>query len=70
MKKLNLSWLRKARRDGHLTLMQAAHSIGKDRSTMWRYESGEIPLTIDTLLRLLDVYGVSLSDVIEKEESD
>lgn len=70
MRKLNLSWLRKARRDRHLTLMQAARSIGKDRSTMWRYESGEIPLTVDTLLCLLDVYDVSLSDVIEKEESD
>jgi len=70
MRKLNLSWLRKARRDRHLTLMQAARSIGKDRSTMWRYESGEIPLTVDTLLCLLDVYGVSLSDVIEKEDGD
>lgn len=70
MKKLNLSWLRKARRDKHMTLMQAARSIGKDRSTIWRYESGEIPLTVDTLLRLLDVYGVSLSEVIEKKDGD
>lgn len=37
---------------------------------MWRYESGEIPLTVDTLLRLLDAYDAPLSDVIEKEESD
>ena len=68
MESLNMSWLRQARRNRRLTLAEAAKSIGKDRTTMWRYENSETPMTVDTLLYLLELYGVSVVDVIEKVE--
>ncbi len=66
--RLNLGWLRQARRNRKLTLAAAAESIGKDRSTMWRYENDETPMTVDTLLQVLALYGVSVVDVIERIE--
>lgn len=64
IEKLNLNWLKKARRDKHLTLKNVGNMIGKDRSTMWRYEEGEIPLTVDVLFKLLDIYTISIKDVV------
>ena len=64
MEKINLNWLRNARREKHLTLKSVAELIGKDRSTMWRYEAGEIPITVDVFFQLLQIYGISITDVI------
>ena len=70
MEKINLSWLRKARRDKHMTMEQAAEAIGNDRSTFWRYENGVIPMSVDTLFELLAIYGVSIMDVTQKVEGE
>ena len=64
MEKLNLHWLREARRKKKLRLETVAERIGKDRSTLWRYEAGEIPLTVDVLFQLLSIYDVSIIDVV------
>ena len=64
MEKLNLHWLREARRKKKLRLETVAERIGKDRSTLWRYEAGEIPLTVDVLFQLLSIYNVSIIDVV------
>jgi len=64
MEQLNLNWLRKARRNKRLTLNAVAAAIGKSRSTIWRYEAGEIPLTVDILFQILDLYGLSITDVV------
>lgn len=68
MEKINLSWLRRARRNKHMTMGQAAKAIGKDRSTFWRYENGVVPMSVDTLFDLLAIYGVSILDVTQKVE--
>lgn len=70
MEKINLSWLRKARRNRHLKLEQVAKAVGKDRSTLWRYESGDIPLNVDVLFQLLALYKVSIVDVTQKVEDE
>ena len=63
MEKLNLGWLKRARYNKHLTVKQVAASIGKTRSAIWRYESGITDITVGTLCQLLQLYGVSVTDV-------
>lgn len=63
MEKLNLGWLKRARYNKHLTVEQVAASIGKTRSAIWRYESGITDITVGTLCQLLQMYGVSVTDV-------
>ena len=68
MEDINLSWIRKARRNAGCTLAQAAKSIGRDRSSVWRYENGKMAMPIDVLFKLLNSYNVSIKDVIEVKE--
>ena len=63
MEKLNLGWLKRARYNKHLTVEQVAASIGKTRSAIWRYESGITDITVGTVCQLLQLYGVSVTDV-------
>lgn len=70
MQKLNLSWLRKARRNLGITVEKVAHELGKDNVTIWRYESGVTPLTVDTLFKMLNFYGASITDVVQEVRSD
>ena len=70
MEQLNLSWLRQARRRRKMSLEEAASIVGKERSTMFRYENGQTPLTIGNLLKLLSAYGVSITEVIAVKEDD
>ena len=71
MEQLNLSWLRQARRRRKMSLEKAASIVGKNRSTMFRYENGQTPLTIDNLLKILNAYGVSITEVIAvKDDND
>ena len=67
MESINLNWLRRARRDKHLTVDRVAKMVGKDRTTIWRYENGVTPMTVDMLFRLLDIYQLSIMDVVVKE---
>ena len=64
METLSISLLRRARRNSHLTLQQVANFIGVSESTLWRYENGKIPLTIDRLFQLIRLYDCSITDVI------
>ena len=64
MESLNLGWLRQARRKKKMTTDMAAKVIGKDRSTIWRYETGQTPITVDVLFKLLHLYEVSVVDVV------
>lgn len=66
MEKLNLSWLKKARRDRHISIARAAEMLGVAQPTVWRYESGIVPLKVDTLFKLLNAYGVSIVDVVQR----
>ena len=70
MEQLNLNWLRQARKEKRFTMKMAADILGKDRSTMWRYENGQTPLMVDDLFTLLNAYGKSIRDVVMVKEAD
>lgn len=70
MESINLNWLRRARRDKHLTVDRVAEMVGKDRTTIWRYENGITPMSVEMLFRLLDIYQLSIMDVVVKEGGD
>lgn len=67
MESVNLNWLRLARRQRHLSIDRVAEMVGKDRTTVWRYENGISPMNVDMLFRLLDIYRLSIMDVVVKE---
>ena len=67
MESINLNWLRQARRKRHLTVERVAELVGKDRTTIWRYENGITPMTVDMLFKLLAIYHLSVVDVVVKE---
>lgn len=64
MEILSFSLLRHARRNRRLTLHQVADSVGISDSTMWKYENGQLPLTVERLFQLLNLYRCSIVDVI------
>ncbi len=70
MESINLNWLRRARRDKHLTVDRVAEMVGKDRTTIWRYENGVTTMTVDMLFKLLDIYQLSIMDVVVMEGGD
>lgn len=72
MTKLNLGFLRQARRRRHLSTEKVGEIIGKNRSAIWRYEAGMSDIGVETLCQLLDLYRVSPMDVFVKtqEEND
>lgn len=63
MEKLSLCLLRKIRRDKGFSSLQAAQLIGKNRSTLWRIETGLSDISVTNLLKLLNGYGASVLDV-------
>ena len=70
MERINWNWLRQARRQRHFTVDRVAEMVGKDRTTIWRYENGITPITVDMLFKLLDIYKMSIMDVVVKEGGD
>lgn len=70
MEGINLNWLRRARRQKHLTVDRVAEMVGKDRTTVWRYENGVTSMTVDMLFKLLDIYQLSIMDVVVREPVD
>lgn len=70
MESVNLNWLRRARRQKHLTIERVAEMVGKDKSTIWRWESGITSLSVDMLFKLLELYQLSIMDVVVREGGD
>ena len=70
MESVNLNWLRRARRQKHLTVDRVAEMVGKDRTTVRRYENGVTPMTVDMWFKLLDIYQLSIMDVVVREPVD
>lgn len=56
--------LRKLRKGHGLTQQQVAEFLHLDRSTYAYYESGRTKISIDMLLRLADLFRVSISDLV------
>ena len=60
---VDVDYLRRLRRQRRLDLTEAAALIGKSRSTLWRYENGKASMSAATLIRLAEIYGVSLDQL-------
>ena len=56
--------LRKLRKGHGLTQQQVAEYLHLDRSTYAYYESGRTKISIDMLLRLADLFRVTISDLV------
>jgi transcriptional regulator with XRE-family HTH domain len=56
--------LRAARREKHLTLAEAAAATGISVSTLSRLENGGRRATLELLVPLADLYGVSLDELV------
>lgn len=56
--------LRRLRRENGMTQEQVAQRLGVTRQALSGYELGRTRPDIDTLMRLADIYGVSLEDLL------
>ena len=57
---VNIDYLRRLRRQRNMKLSDVAQLVGKDRSTVWRYENGVVEMPTDVLFALADYYQVSV----------
>ena len=60
---VDVDFLRRLRRQRHLSLAEAAALLGKSRTTVWRYENGRVNMPAAMLLRLAEFYGVSVDQL-------
>lgn len=60
---VNIDYLRRLRRQRKMKLNDVAQLVGKDRSTMWRYENGVVEMPTDVLFTLADYYQVSVDSL-------
>ncbi len=67
MEKLNLTLLKRARYRKGMSVAAAGKAIGKNRTAIWRYESGKSDITVRTLCNLLNVYNASVTDVFTED---
>lgn len=61
--------LRRCRRRRGLTLEEAAAKIGRSKSTLSKYEKGEIALDLETLYALAELYRVHVEQLLPRPES-
>ena len=61
---VDVDYLRRLRRQRRLSLEEAANLLGKSRSTLWRYENERVNMPSETLLRIAEVYGVSVNQLV------
>ena len=66
---VNIDYLRRLRRQNRMNLGDLARIVGKDRSTIWRYENGKVEVPTNVLFVLADYYQVSV-DSLRWQESD
>ena len=67
METLSLALLKKAIRDKGMSTTEAAAVIGKEKSAINRLETGVCDIKVSTLSKLLDAYGVTITDVFVKK---
>lgn len=61
--RVNIDYLRRLRRQKNMKLSDVAQLVGKDRSTIWRYENGVVEMPTDVLFTLADYYQVSVDSL-------
>ena len=62
--------LRSARRQRHLTLEAVAAQLGKSKSTISKYEKGEIMVDVETLYALAALYRVHVEQLLYSTSAD
>lgn len=67
METLSLGLLKKARREKGISTKEAAEIIGKERSAINRLETGISDIKVNTLSKLLNAYGVTITEVFVKK---
>ena len=67
METLSLGLLKKARRGKGISTKKAAEIIGKERSAINRLETGISDIKVNTLSKLLNAYGVTITEVFVKK---
>lgn len=60
---VNIDYLRRLRRQKKMNLSDVAQLVGKDRSTVWRYENGKIEMPTEVLFILADFYQVNVDSL-------
>ena len=65
MEYFNPARLRRARRRQRLTTAQAGKIIGRDRSAIWRYESGLTDIPVSVMLKLVNAYKISVVELFD-----
>ncbi len=70
MTKLNLGFLKKARRDRKLSTTRAGILLGKDRTCLWRYESGITDIPSRMLCKMIDLYKIWPQDIFVRTQEE
>ena len=65
---INHNELRRLRRSKRMTIKEVAAMIGKDRSTLWRYENGDTQVKAEVLFQLAAIYEVPVEQFYERSE--
>lgn len=63
MEQLNLGLLKQARRRKNISTDEAAALVNRDRNFIWRVENAVTDIKVSTLTKLLNAYGVSVTDI-------
>lgn len=70
MNKINLGiHLKKLRHKAHITATQAAAAAGLSERMIYQYEAGRLAPRYETLMRLAEVYGVSIDTLMNPDAS-
>ena len=64
VKKMNLKKLDEARQDKGISITKLASEMGINRSTWYRWLSGEMKPSADKLAKLCELPGVDITEVI------
>ena len=64
VKKMNLKKLDEARQDKGISITKLASEMGINRSTWYRWLSGEMKPSADKLAKLCELLGVDITEVI------
>ena len=67
MKKLIAQRIRELRKQSGLSQQQVADALGVDRSAYTYFENGATDIKLDRLMRLSDIFSVSVDQMLPKE---
>ncbi len=70
MLQVHTSYLRKLRRNCHLSMAKAAKILGIGKATLSRYERGATKVKADILLRMADAYHVQIQELLKEVKND